>query len=656
MSEGGTPPNAAVASRPAGISAFLIRWRLPLILILALLARLPGIASRPLWYDEAFAVLFSSKGLAAMLRGTLAAEGGVAADVHPIFYYTLLWGWQGMVGSSPAAVRGLSILFGLGTVFLTLLLLHSPFLSLPYFWDEAGYYIPAALDYSRSWLLIPETTLPTGHTPLLIVYLGLLWRVFGFSPLVTRLAMILVAAGTVVATYVLARRVTEREPAAWSAALLAISPMFFAQSSLVYLDLAAGLFTVLAVLALLDRRMAIFALAATLAVVSKETAVVLLPVAWAFVLWRRRARPTIPAEEGAENGGTQHAAPLREWIALAVPLLPLLAWTLYYHHRTGYWTGNAEYLQYNLFSTLGPGRIFWSLMRRLYEVLVGGFNWLMVLGAGVGIWWQHSRKAGHRGAETRRLDKGKPEESESQSTETGGRIEWKSNPLRDFIFLAVGLGAAYILMLSAVGGAILPRYLLPIFPFFFVVTVVLAWRLPMRAARTICGVAGVCFIAASFINPSYPFPYEDNLSYADFIRLHQRTARFLENQPGEPRILTAWPASDELNRPFLGYVPEPLSVVRIEGFTPDDFRQVAPGSFDLLYLYSRKWEPPDNLLKRFPAFLAIQKRYFDYAPQADEADLKRRFGLTLLQQFERRGQWVRIYERQATREAGRERK
>ncbi|HUU13054.1 MAG TPA: glycosyltransferase family 39 protein [Terriglobia bacterium] len=562
-----------------------------------------------------------------------------------------------------------------GAVLSALVLLHVSCLRLPYFWDEAGYYIPAALDFSRSWLLIPESTLPTGHTPLLMIYLGLLWRVFGFSPLVTRVAMVLVAAGTVVATYSLARRVTRREPAAWSAALLAISPMFFAQSSLVYLDLAAGLFTVLAVLALLGRRMAIFALAASLAVLTKETAVVLLPVAWVWAWWQgsggathfgvRRLGAAFPEPEQAlaekaeaelPHSTGPEQAPALCWIAMFFPLVPLAAWTLYYHHRTGYWTGNTEYLQYNLFSTLGPGRIFWSLMRRLYEVFVGGFNWLMVLGAGVGIWWQHSRKAGHRGTETRRFDKGKPEESETQSKQTGSRVEWKAKSLRDFIFLAIGLGAACILMLSVVGGAILPRYLLPIFPLFFVTAVVLIWRLPKTAARTVCGVAAGCFVAASFINPPYPFPYEDNLSYTDFIRLHQSAARFLENQPGEPRILTAWPASDELKRPFLGYVREPMSVVRIEGFTPDDFRRVAPDSFELLYLYSRKWEPPDNLLKRFPAFLAIQKRYFDYAPQADEADLKRRFGLTLLQQFERRGQWVRIYERQATREAGRETK
>jgi len=42
----------------------------------------------------------------------------------------------------------------LGT-FAALLLLHFPLLNLPYFWDEAGYYIPAALDIYNGWRLVP---------------------------------------------------------------------------------------------------------------------------------------------------------------------------------------------------------------------------------------------------------------------------------------------------------------------------------------------------------------------------------------------------------------------------------------------------------------------------------------------------------------------
>lgn len=499
-------------------------------------------------------------------------------------------------------------------VFGALLALHRTRLDLPYFWDEAGYFIPAALDFYRSGLLIPQNTLPTGHTPLVMVYLALAWRVFGSSPIVTRAAMILVAAATVAALFALARLVVEREPAAWSALLLALSPLFFAQSPLAHLDLAAGLFTMLAVLALLRRRLLMFALAASLAVSCKETAVVLLPVAWLFV-WR-----SVGVSHQRHAGIA--AVPFgRAWPALTVPLLPLLAWTVYYHHATGYWTGNPEYLHYNLYSTLVPLRILLSLLRRVYEVFIGGFNWLLVVGAAFGIWWERKNRA----------------DSPDARTETGPR------PFADIVFIAIGLCVAYLLMLSVVGGAVLPRYLLPIFPLFVLVGVMFVWRLPKLLARIICLAVVGCFVGAWFINPPYPFPFEDNLSYADFIRLHQQAAQFLEARPDGQRILTAWPASDELRRPFLGYVRRPLTIVSIQGFTPDDFSRVGTESFDTLYLYSRKWEPGNNWLMRFPKVREIQARYFGYAPQIREETLVARYRLKLLSHIERRGQWVRIY-------------
>ncbi len=539
--------------------------------------------------------------------------------------------------------------FRLGTIlgvigtFASLLVLHYPLLRLPYFWDEAGYYIPAALDFYRSWLLIPESTLPTGHTPLVMVYLALAWRVFGFSPGVTRAAMILVAAATVVALYALARRVATRETALWSAALLALSPMFFAESSLVYLDLPAALFTTLAVLALLERRMLMFAVAMSLAVLTKETAVVLLPVAWVYGWRKARAKHAVPLHEAAPAAPVGQAPPLRDWIALVVPLVPLLAWTLYYHYVTGFWTGNAEYLQYNLYSTLDPGRVFWSLLRRLYEVFIGGFNWLLVAGAALGLWQGRNR---HRGTEAQKRARELPQERNTGPQRPQAHAAEKVRLFCDFLLLAAGLGAVYLVMLSVVGGAILPRYLLPIFPTFFLVLVVFVWRLPKALARGLCGGALVCFLGAWFLNPPYPFPYEDNLSYADFIRLHQQAAQFLESRPAGERILTAWPASDELARPFLGYVRAPRHVVPLEGFTARDFDRVAADSFDVLSLYSHKWEPPDNWLVRFSYLQKVQQRHFDYAPQIAEETLVARYRLRLVARFERRGQWVRIYGRQ----------
>jgi hypothetical protein len=476
-------------------------------------------------------------------------------------------------------------------------------------------------------LLIPKTTLPEGHPPLVMVYLGLVWRVFGYSVWTARAAMTLIATATLTSIYLLARRVASREIALWSALLLAISPLFFAQSTLAHLDLAAALFTVLAVLFLLGEQVWLFALAASLAVLCKETAVVLLPVVWLYA-WRRKRLVAWPSWPCPDTGGTpvpraERRTPLAAWVPLVAPLVPLAAWALYYHHATGYWIGNRGYLSYNVYSTLSPMRVFWSLLRRVYELFIGGFNWLLTLGALAGLAWGRSYA----------------------SPEPRVPSPVFARPWRPFIFLTAGLAAIYLLLLSVVGGAILPRYLLPVLPLFYLATVAMVTRLPRIPARLVLAATAACFVGAWFINPPYPFPLEDNLAYADFIRLHQQAAHYLETQPGHPRILTAWPATDELTRPFLGYVRNPLRAVPVEGFAPQEFAAAAPESFDLLYLYSRRWEPPGNWVTRFPGWLRMQGRYFDYHPQADAMAMAAHYHLHLMVEMERRGQWVRIYSR-----------
>jgi mannosyltransferase len=89
-----------------------------LILLMAFALRLVNLNGRPLWYDEAFAILYAEKGLMAILSGTLGQVQGVAADVHPVAYYFSLHGWMTLVGQSPLAVRMLSVCYGLGAVAL----------------------------------------------------------------------------------------------------------------------------------------------------------------------------------------------------------------------------------------------------------------------------------------------------------------------------------------------------------------------------------------------------------------------------------------------------------------------------------------------------------------------------------------------------------
>ncbi len=113
-----TSASSTTNSLPHRIAA----WHLPAVLVLALVLRVINLWGRPLWYDEAFAVLYAQKPFATILYGTVAQVSGAAADVHPVVYYGLLHLWMQVFGTTPVAVRSLSVLFGTASVGLVFLL------------------------------------------------------------------------------------------------------------------------------------------------------------------------------------------------------------------------------------------------------------------------------------------------------------------------------------------------------------------------------------------------------------------------------------------------------------------------------------------------------------------------------------------------------
>ncbi len=157
--------------------------------------------------------------------------------------------------------------------FILVLLVHAPLLRLPYFWDEAGYYVPAAHDLFLSGSLIPYSTPSNAHPPLVMAYLALWWKLAGFHPLVSRVAMLSIAAFSLLGIFRLAERVANRDVAIAATLCSAIYPVFFTQSSLVHLDLAAAGLTFWGLLGYVNRRWKTAALWFSLAVLAKETAI-----------------------------------------------------------------------------------------------------------------------------------------------------------------------------------------------------------------------------------------------------------------------------------------------------------------------------------------------------------------------------------------------
>jgi hypothetical protein len=190
--------------------------------------------------------------------------------------------------------------------------------------------------------------------------------------------------------------------------------------------------------------------------------------------------------------------------------------------------------------------------------------------------------------------------------------------------------------------ALIARYMLPVVPLVIIVAVS-TLRRRVSWWHWACAVVGLTFLLALFTNPPYRISPEDNLTYASYVRLHKDAAGVIEKRFPNARVLTAWPASDELTRPWLRYINKPVQVRRIDNFSRPNIRMAAQegSQYDIAYLFSTKLEPAQPMFGG-PFWTNLQERFFDYhrdlPPEADASLL----GGRIVYQTSRNGEWVAI--------------
>src|SRR4029077_15139097 len=132
---------------------------------------------------------------------------------------------------------------------------------------------------------------------------------------------------------------------------------------------------------------------------------------------------------------------------LLLPLLPLTAWFGFHFARTGYVFGNPGFFRYNVAATMQPLRILFAVLRRGWQ-LVGYMNlFVLTVAAALAMFFPAPHAAASDGDERRR------------------RI---AIPVQ--LVFAVVI-AAYWLVMSIIGGAVLARYLLPAIPLVIILCV-----------------------------------------------------------------------------------------------------------------------------------------------------------------------------------------
>lgn len=476
-------------------------------------------------------------------------------------------------------------------IFAALAALHVPYLRLPYFWDELGQFVPAALDILRDFAWVPHSTVPNVHPPAVMAYLAIAWRLFGYSELVTRTAMLAVAALGVYATFLLAIHLCRRVPGAPAfivIALLAATPLFFTQAMMAQLDMPAMTFTVLALLLFVQGRLGWCVAACTALVLVKETGAVApaLFAGWLVVVERR----------------------WRAALWFAIPFAALAVWIFVLWRATGHPLGDPGFAHYNTGYQLHPVRALATLLRRLYYLFVSDFRWIGAIAILYAL-----RK-------TRYLMS------------------------REWIVLAA-FAVLHVLLVSLFGGAALERYLLPVFPLLYIAAAIGWAAMPKlwRRSSQIALLAGL--VLGLFWNPPFPFPLENNLAMADFVRLQRDTAEFLDERMPGVKVASAWPYTGALRNPDLGFTRIGYHVIETTDFHAGNVieacRKERP---DALIVYSRTWEPRWGV---FGSNLAVDflRRYYDYEPQIGTWEIQERLEMKPILRWERRGQWIEVYTR-----------
>jgi hypothetical protein len=511
-------------------------------------------------------------------------------------------------------------------IFVSVFLLHVPLLQLPYFWDEAGYYVPAARDLLLAGSLIPHSTVSNAHPPLVMAWLALWWKVVGYAPLVTRTAMLVLAAFSLLGAFRLAERVANKQVAIASTLCTALYPVFFAQSSLAQVDLAAAGLSFWALSAYVEGQAAATVVWFALAVLAKETAI-LAPIAlaaWEIIgLLSRRSslrKLWLEGRDGKSRSGSE-----RRIASLLIPALPLGLWYAYHYTHTGYVFGNPEFFRYNVASTLSFTRFLLALAMRFWQLSGYLHLWVLTLATLLAMWILAPQR------------------------DSAGERSRISIPVQ-MVFYVVML--TYAVAMALIGGAVLARYMLPAVPLVIILSVSTLWR-RLRFWRLAVACVALAFVAACFWNPPYGFSPEDNLAYRDYVVLHEDGERFLEARYPMARVLTAWPASDEVTRPWLGYITRPMRVVRIENFSLEEVLSAADfrSNYEVALIFSTKYEPGPARWDRWRTWTALKSRYFGFHRDLPPAAAAQILGGRIVFSEQRSGQWVAVIEMERVEEA-----
>lgn len=391
------------------------------------------------------------------------------------------------------------------------LLVKIPTFGTAAFWDETAWLGQAGWLANAGLVKVLPGLRPDaqffGHPPGLHFAAAALFKVLGRSIEVAHVLIACLGAVGVGATYALVRWGYDTRTALLAALLLLFSPAWFSSAGVFLADLPVAALGALSAVFVLRGRMLAYLVTASCMVLIKETAVALVVALVAF-----RALTRLPLTR----------ATMKDALPYAAPLLVFAAFVVVQKVATGRFFYIYDFETDALFD-VGIRSSLRQAAMISHWILVAQFRWVLT------------------GAIVLNL---------LTSPEARRRRE-----LLLFALVTMASGYAFSVLFY------MPRYVLPVLPFFHAlgaVSLMALARTPLRQAAA--GAVVMSLTLWSLARDPYRGHGEDNLQYLGIVRAHQDAAREVETRYREARIVSAWPTAAELSDPLLGYVTSPFRV------------------------------------------------------------------------------------------------
>jgi len=403
-------------------------------------------------------------------------------------------------------------------VTLTFFVIKIPYLSLPYFWDEAWSYIPAV-----EWMrvhgpgLLPGAIPPElsrGH-PLLFYFLASSWQlIFGNSPTATHVFPLLISCAFMLALFFFIKRFFDEYIALTTIILVACMQIFFVQSGLLLPEIIMALWTILVLHSWLADRKILYFIFASLMLLTKESGFAL--IAAIFIV---QAGILLLNKEKKSPG-----AILLQLSAILSPLIFPLIFFILQKLRFG-WVFFPEHMDKVSFD---PGNIYSTLKAVLNIIFINDGRIFMLIALIFAILYFLVRFKNF--------------------------IRMKVFLKKEMLILIYFLVFIVFYIAFCIINFFTDRYLLAILPLFVFIFVFLFIKLLPKRYLHIPVFSVLLFLSVfSFFRNTRV--QDVSICYADVVKVHHSAVKFLEdNNYYEKRMYVPYLMTFNLRYKFLGYL------------------------------------------------------------------------------------------------------